>query len=431
MTFLISYLIAFYSFFLISDPARQSTVLSAVQPGEWLLFESLDLQLNGPCYDVALYQDNILFLKSDEEILYLTPMLRPDPGNSQPLFLNRDISCSPAAISFSSDYSKGYYTRPVMGKEQVFLEKLFEISIEGNSVSGISQLPLSHDPSRNLHPAVSRDASMMIFASDRLTSRGGLDLFVTHQSTDGWNDPVNLGKIINTSGHEWFPFLDRDNNLWFSSTGHAGYGGFDIFFCPFKDGEWESPQNLGSVINGPQNELGFSLHPVKQAAVFSRTWPAGEKGEAIMIRVNEEALDAAGMDESAARDIILLIKDMADPPPPPPEPDTPPEQEMVPVPELEEKPPVTGNNLDRIIFRVQIISSQNENSFPTVLVDGVSYGTHEYYYLGSYRITVGKFYSLEEAKAFRLRCLASGFKQAFVAAFRGGERVTDPEVFKQ
>jgi hypothetical protein len=430
MTFLTSYLIAFYSLFLISDAGKQSTVSRTVQPGEWLLFESLDLQLNGPCYDVAFYQDDILFLKSGEESLYLTPMLSPDPGNSQPLYLNRDISCSPAAISFSGDYSKGYYTRPAMGKEQVFLERIFEMSVEGNSVSGISQLPFSQDPSRNLHPAVSRDASMMIFSSDRLTTNGGLDLFVTHQSTDGWTNPVNMGDFINTSGHEWFPFLDHKNNLWFSSTGHVGYGGFDIFFCAFKDGEWESPQNLGSAINGPQNELGFSVHPLKQVAVFSRTWPAGDKGEAIMIVVNEEALDAAGIDESAARDIILLLKSTADPPPPS-ESDAPPEQEVVPEPVSEEKTATPDNNQDRVVFRVQIISSQNENSFPTVLIDGVSYGTHEYYYLDAYRITVGKFYSLEEAKAFRVRCLASGFKQAFVAAFRRGERVTDPEVFKQ
>jgi len=83
-----------------------------------------------------------------------------------------------------------------------------------------------------------------------------------------------------------------------------------------------------------------------------------------------------------------------------------------------------------VVFRVQIISSLYENSFPTVFVDGKSYSTYEYFYLGSYRITVGKFDSLKDANAFRLRCLDSGFKQAFVAAFRGDKRETDPSIYK-
>ncbi len=83
-----------------------------------------------------------------------------------------------------------------------------------------------------------------------------------------------------------------------------------------------------------------------------------------------------------------------------------------------------------MVFRVQIISSLYENSFPSVLIDGKSYKTYEYFYLGSYRITVGEFGTLEEANAFRIQCLNSGFKQAFVAAFKGDERETDPSVFK-
>jgi hypothetical protein len=433
MNVLSAYLFAFSSLFPGIDPG-QSTDGDLAQASEWLMLESLDLQLRGPCYDVAFYQDEIIFLKSGEESLYLAPMLRPDPSFSRPLFANRDLSCSPAALSFSSDYSKGYYTRPVMGSEQVFLERIFEMSITEDRVSGISPLPFSEGPSRNLHPAISSDGSIMVFASDRLPTRGGLDLYMTELTANGWTLPVNLGESINTSGHEWFPFLDRMNNLWFSSTGHKGYGGFDIFLCPFNGEEWGQPRNLGSSINGPENELGFSVHAQKQVALFSRTWPSENRGTAMMITLNEEALDDAGIDEAAARDIIMIIQGMADPalqalPEDQNEAEnkddseTISEIETISDPESEDKVPV--------VFRVQIISSLYENSFPTVLIDGQSYETYEYNYMGSYRITVGVFSRLEEAKAFRLKCLDSGFKQAFVAAFRGGERVTDPSVFKQ
>lgn len=466
MTVLTSYLLAFYSLVLLADPGIPGSGNNTVQPGEWLLFETLDLQLNGPCYDVAFYRDEILFIRSGEERLYRVPMLRPDPSFSQVLFTNRDLSCSPAALSFSSDYSKGFCTRPVMGNEQVYMEKIFAMDMESDQVSGLTQLSFSRDPSRTLHPALSSDGSMMVFASDRLPTSGGLDLFVTHLDEQSWSAPENLGEYINTSGHEFYPFLDHMNNLWFSSSGHDGYGGFDIYLCPYLGGEWGAPRNLGSTVNGPENELGFSVHPRRQVALFSRTWPSEEKGAALMISLNEAALDAAGITEAAARDIILLLQGMSNPAAhavahpadeniedetaadetaadetienedtgaaeSQSEPDPDMEEVTVSSAVAEESLPADMDNQDPVIFRIQIISSLYENSFPTVLIDGISFETHEYFYLGSYRITVGSFYRLDDAKAFRLRCLDSGFKQAFVAAFRNGERVTDPSVFKQ
>lgn len=435
MTVLTSYLFAFYSLFMVADPQLNTSRVPEMQQGEWLLFEPLDLQLNGPCYDVAFFRDDLIFMKSGEETLHLAPVESSGPDYSQSLFVNRDISCSPAAISFSKDYSKVYYTRPVLGNEQMYLEKIFEVSLEGNQVSGPRQLPFSRNPSRSLHPALSSDGSLMVFSSDRLPARGGLDLFITQLGPDGWSEPMNMGEYINTSGHEWFPFLDRQNNLWFSSSGHDGYGGFDIYLCPYEEGEWGKPLNLGTAFNGPQDELGFSVHPQKELAVFSRSWTSGDRGMAILVRLNESAFDAAGIDEAAARNIILLIRGTAE---------AQMAQEQVPESEtntaeppaiseqvVEERPPVAGNTEDPVVFRVQIISSLYENSFPTVLIDGIMYETFEYYYLDSYRITVGAFFSLEDANEFRLRCLDSGFKQAFVAAFRGGERITDPGVFKQ
>ena len=135
MNLLTSYLLALSSLLLGADPGVHQPGNDALQPGEWLLFEILDLQLTGPCYDVAFYQDDIIFLKSGEETLYLAPIVRPDPSYSRPLSTNRDISCSPAALSFSAGFTNGYYTRPVVGNEQENMEKIFEMSIEDDKVS--------------------------------------------------------------------------------------------------------------------------------------------------------------------------------------------------------------------------------------------------------------------------------------------------------
>lgn len=409
----------------------QVTESDTSKTDQWLLFDTLDLNLNDPCYNVAFYQDGIVFFKSGEENVYLTPMDRPDPESSQPLFTNKEIPCPPAAFSFTADYSKGYYTHLVKSGEESFVEKIYEMSIHDDVVSDIRQLPFTVDSSRNLHPAISSDGSFMIFSSDRLPTSGGLDLFVTQQTSTGWSKPQNLGGAINSSGHEWFPFLDSQNNLLFSSTGHSGNGGYDIYFCPFNGEKWGVAQNLGSTINGPQNELGISVHPGGKAALFSRTETLGPGGMAIMVTLNEEAIQLAGIEEAYAGEVSLVMQHMADPavqtlPVHQPEPVAEPAIQKIENPE-----PAVSNSPDKLVFRVQIISSLNANSFPSVLIEGVSYNTYEYFYKGSYRITVGAFDSAKEANEFRALCFSSGFKQAFVAAFRGDQRETDPSVFKQ
>ncbi len=420
MNVVTSYLLAVCSVFLGTDPGIQNSSTNVLQPGEQLIIEALELELSGLCYDVAIYQDGILYLKAGEEIVYVAPLDKPGPEYSRPLFNNKDISCSPAALSFSGDYSRGYLSQAVEGDNQLFVEKIFEMTIAGKEVTGHTQASFTMDQSRNLHPAVSNDGSLMVFSSDRLPNRGGLDLFVTRLRNDAWSEPLNLGAAINSSGHEWFPFLDKMNNLWFSSTGHSGYGGFDIYFCPFNGEDWGPAQNLGSRINTSNNEMGFSIHSGKQLALFSRSQPAESKGIAMKIILHENASDG---------DISVILQERADPASRTPAPETRPQPEEEPEPEARPEA-ISNQGSDELVFRIQIISSLYENSFPTVFVEGTSYTTYEYYYLGSYRITVGKFDSLEEANDFRIKCLNSGFKQAFVAAFRGGKRETDPSVFK-
>jgi hypothetical protein len=94
----------------------------------------------------------------------------------------------------------------------------------------------------------------------------------------------------------------------------------------------------------------------------------------------------------------------------------------------ETAPPIDPN---QVVFRIQILSSTQANSRSNVAIAGKSYPTWEYHYKGAYRITVGQFSSVQEAIAFSNQCRASGFGDAFVAAFRGGQRVTDPSVFRQ
>jgi outer membrane protein OmpA-like peptidoglycan-associated protein len=106
-------------------------------------------------------------------------------------------------------------------------------------------------------PSLSPDKRDLYFASRRPGGYGGSDIYVSHRTASGrWSDPENLGTTINTAGDEGTPFIHADNQtLYFTSNGHQGYGGDDLFLSrKCSKGEWDTPVNLGYPINTIENE---------------------------------------------------------------------------------------------------------------------------------------------------------------------------------
>ena len=107
------------------------------------------------------------------------------------------------------------------------------------------------------HPCISADGKSLYFSSGRKGGKGNADIWVTHRQSNGkWTKPENLGDVINTRGHENSPFFHPDGKtMYFSSDGHLGMGGFDLYMTRQKeDGSWEKPINLGYPINTSGNE---------------------------------------------------------------------------------------------------------------------------------------------------------------------------------
>ena len=106
-------------------------------------------------------------------------------------------------------------------------------------------------------PSLSPDKRDLYFTSNRPGGYGGNDIYVSHRLLNGhWSLPENLGPEINTIGDESTPFIHADNqSLYFTSSGHQGYGGDDLFVAR-KDanGKWGRPENLGYPINTIENE---------------------------------------------------------------------------------------------------------------------------------------------------------------------------------
>jgi outer membrane protein OmpA-like peptidoglycan-associated protein len=106
-------------------------------------------------------------------------------------------------------------------------------------------------------PSLSPDKRDLYFASRRPGGYGGSDIYISHRMLNGhWSEPENMGPEINTIGDESAPFIHADNqSLYFTSNGHPGYGGDDLFVIR-KDakGKWSKPENLGYPINTIENE---------------------------------------------------------------------------------------------------------------------------------------------------------------------------------
>ncbi len=106
-------------------------------------------------------------------------------------------------------------------------------------------------------PSLSPDKRDLYFTSRRLGGYGGADIYVSHLLANGqWSEPENLGPEVNTIGDESCPFIHADNQtLYFTSSGHPGYGGDDLFLTRKGDkGKWSTPKNLGYPINTIENE---------------------------------------------------------------------------------------------------------------------------------------------------------------------------------
>jgi hypothetical protein len=123
------------------------------------------------------------------------------------------------------------------------------------------------------------DGNTIYFISERKGGQGRADIWTSSKEGKAWGKPTNLGATINTKAQETTVFVTPDEKyLFFSSTGHEGMGGFDVYVCENKDGQWSDPVNLGYPINTVSDETHFVYYMEHKKAYYSTFSSSENKG---------------------------------------------------------------------------------------------------------------------------------------------------------
>lgn len=175
-----------------------------------------------------------------------------------------------ATAVFTQDGNTMYFTRnnskasgkSKQNKDKTSLLKLYKAVKQADGKWGlVEELPFNSDNFNTAHPALTPDDKWLYFVSDRKETLGQSDLFRVALYENGGYGPVeNLGKSINTAGRESFPFISADYQLYFSSDGHPGLGGMDVFVAKlYPNGSFGPVVNMGTPINSSLDDFGFYM----------------------------------------------------------------------------------------------------------------------------------------------------------------------------
>ncbi len=154
---------------------------------------------------------------------------------------------------------------PKIDLNKVSFNELCYIVKENNKWSDIKIFPYNDYLSYSMmHPALSPDGKRLYFTSDRKGSIGAFDIFYCERiKNDIWSTPINAGSTINTEGYELFPYIDADNTIYFSSDGHIGLGGLDIFYTSLNtnipDKAHPALSHIGDPINSSGDDFGIYM----------------------------------------------------------------------------------------------------------------------------------------------------------------------------
>lgn len=227
----------------------------------WLTNDGKEMYFAGFGTDdlIVVDEENV-----DEVPTKILKSSRGEKGWSAPTALDENVNrpgFHNVNIALSPDEKRMFFNREIL-KGNVLVESKIYMS-EG---SGGSWRPAAEVESLTGNYIVKSPCvgelfgnEVLFFVSNMDGGQGGFDLYyATYKGNGQYGDPVNLGPKMNSIGDEDTPFY-RDGVLYFSSNGHPGIGGYDVFMSTWNGTMWSKPQNMGLPYNSPADDLYFML----------------------------------------------------------------------------------------------------------------------------------------------------------------------------
>ena len=262
--------------------------------GERFEIKNLSLNTVNSEFGGVIFNDNLVFSAvkkkpnlfdktykwNNESYLNLVtiPLKNVIANDSVATYFSRDLK-SPMHESnaiFTKDGKTMYFTRNNStngrrGKndEKISNIQIFRADLVNEKWTNIMSLPFNSPDYSVEHPALSLDEKTLYFASDMPESIGSFDIYSVEIYGTVYGPPVNLGEDINTTKREQFPFISKDNKLYFSSNGHEGYGSLDIFVSEFQGDSFSKPSNIGLPVNSGYDDFAFYIDPDTKEGYFS------------------------------------------------------------------------------------------------------------------------------------------------------------------
>ena len=159
-------------------------------------------------------------------------------------------------------------------------EGIYRAKLSGSQFQNVEKVPVINTSDNEGAAAISADGRVMVFTGcNKRDGFGSCDLYISYYEGDEWQDPQNLGSRINSSAWESQPFLSSDGRfLIFSSNRKGGFGKRDLYYSKRVNGEWTKATNLGDKINTFADEISPFLTLSNNEMYFSSNGRVGMGG---------------------------------------------------------------------------------------------------------------------------------------------------------
>ena len=225
----------------------------------------------------------------------------------------RNTKYNDGPIAFSKNQSKIIISRNNFydsdTDEEYSRLKIFLGDFASNKTNNIQGLPFNSDEYSTAYGVFGKNDNILFFSSDMPGGFGGMDLYYSIQEEEQWGPPINLGPVVNDEKDQIYPFYHPvSNKLYFTSDGHDGFGGLDIYYTETNNDYYSKPVNLGKMVNSPKDDFSIYWNEAGDFGYFTSNREGGKGSNDIYsIKKNAATATLNVIDKSNSKPISKVI----------------------------------------------------------------------------------------------------------------------------